>query len=159
MKKKLNTDAMVNELRGASLFFPAEKPVPDGMPESARVSAPPPPDPLEHPSISAEPPRSQATSTRKERATPSGADSPPLPHALAEPVFDLAHEADKTNTYSFSKDELWAINDMAQELERQFDIKVTRYNLVRLAVHCLIEDFRRDKEKSFAFQRLRYPKR
>ncbi|MHB8576872.1 MAG: hypothetical protein ACYDCQ_16285 [Dehalococcoidia bacterium] len=76
----------------------------------------------------------------------------------AEP-FDLAVPADKTNTYSFSKDELWAIHDMVQELDRQYDIQVTRYNLVRLAVHQLIEDFRRNKDQSFAFQHLRHPKK
>lgn len=75
------------------------------------------------------------------------------------PAFDLSDPADKTNTYSFTKDELWAINDLVRELDRAYDIQVTRYNLVRLAVHQLIEDFRRTKEQSFAYQRLRHPKK
>jgi hypothetical protein len=88
---------------------------------------------------------------------------PPLVSVAGEPTgpaFDLGAPADKTNTYSFSKDELWAINDMVQELDRRYDVQVTRYNLVRLAVHCLIEDFRRNKEQGFALQHLPgYPKK
>jgi hypothetical protein len=71
------------------------------------------------------------------------------------PLFDIAQPAYQNNTYAFTEEELWAIEDTKQELERKHGLKVTKYNLVRLGVHYLIEDYRRNRATSFVVKRLR----
>jgi hypothetical protein len=71
------------------------------------------------------------------------------------PLFDITTPAYQNNTYVFTQEELWALADTLAELERRYDLKVTRYNLVRLALHGLIEDYRRRGDTSFVVRRLR----
>jgi len=75
--------------------------------------------------------------------------------ARAEQTFDITKPAYQSNTYAFTEEELWAIEDMKNELQRRYGIKVTKYNLLRLGAHCLIEDFHREGEKSFVVERAR----
>ncbi len=100
-------------------------------------------------------PRKQAIlEARNQGAIPHPATAPTT-ILNSEPAFDISIPAYKNNTYAFTAEELWAIEDTEQALERTHDIKVTRYNLVRLGVHLLIEDFRKNGERSFVVRRLR----
>jgi len=69
--------------------------------------------------------------------------------------FEISTPAYQNNTYAFTAEELWAIEDTKQELEREYNLPVTKYNLIRLGVHSLIEDFRRNRAESFVVRRLR----
>src|SRR5438105_317835 len=94
--------------------------------EQARQSVPGPKPPT--------PPRSRRPLSPTTPVVPSPVpptEAPVVAVVVSDgPLFDLSSPADRTNTYSFSKDELWALDDLLQELDRQYDIQVTRYNLV-----------------------------
>ena len=73
-------------------------------------------------------------------------------------LFDINQRPDKSNTYEFTREELWAIEDLKNDLEREHDMEVTKYDIVRCAVHCLVEDYKRQGRNSFAFRRLQTKK-
>lgn len=100
-------------------------------------------------------PRKQGTLEPRNAATGARRQAVPTIPPSNEPVFDLSIPPYKNNTYAFTDEELWAIEDTEQALERTHDLKVTRYNLVRLGVHLLVEDFRQNGERSFVVRRLR----
>jgi hypothetical protein len=104
------------------------------------------------PSEPAKEARKQGTlEPRSDRATNAKAAAGTEPSA----IFDITIPAYQNNTYAFTAEELWAIEDTKQALERTHNLKVTKYNLIRLGVHLLIEDFRRKHGDSFAVKRLR----
>jgi len=74
--------------------------------------------------------------------------------AAAKPLFDLMDPPYRNDTFAFTDAELDAIEDMKLELRRKYDVRATKNNLVRCAVHLLVEDYRRRKGDSVAAQRL-----
>lgn len=78
------------------------------------------------------------------------------PEAAGEkPLFDLAEQPYRNDTFSFTDGELEAIEDIKIDLRRKHDIRATKNNLIRCAVHLLVEDYKRNKEKSIAARRLK----
>jgi hypothetical protein len=69
--------------------------------------------------------------------------------------FDLAITPYKNDTFLFTNEELYAIEDLKTELKRKLDLKTTKYDIVRCAVHCLMEDYRQRGEQSHIVQRVR----
>lgn len=72
-----------------------------------------------------------------------------------ETAFDLNQVPERSNTYSFTEAELWAIEDVKTVLERQYGLRATKYDIVRCGVHVIVEDFRRKGEQSIVVQRMR----
>jgi hypothetical protein len=74
-----------------------------------------------------------------------------------EPVqpFDLQRTPLWKTTFVSTEEELEAIEDLKLELRRRFALKATKNDLIRCALHMLIEDYRRQGEGSFAMKRLR----
>jgi hypothetical protein len=85
---------------------------------------------------------------------PGQAGPPGTPAPRETPHFDIAEPATEKNSYMFSEEELWALRDVEAELERTYRADVSKYNIVRLGLHMLLEDYRRDKPGSFLARRL-----
>ena len=75
----------------------------------------------------------------------------------AVPVSPLSieHEPYTQATFKFTDDELDALDDLKRDLKRQLDLKTTKQNLVRYALHRLIEEFTQQGEASWLVQQLR----
>jgi hypothetical protein len=69
--------------------------------------------------------------------------------------FDLSVTPYKNDTFIFTNEELYAIEDLKTELMRKLDLKTTKYDIVRCAIHCLVEDYRQHGEESHIVQRVR----
>jgi hypothetical protein len=93
-------------------------------------------------------PRKEGT---QEAGTPARATRP----ADERPRFDIGVPATEKNSYMFSEDELWALRDVEAELERTYHTDVSKYNIVRLGLHMLLEDYTKNKGTSFLVRRLR----
>jgi hypothetical protein len=96
-------------------------------------------------------------------AAPLPTAPPPVPAPALPPtdsVFDLTEPAYRNDTFVFTDAELEALEDMKLELRRKYDIaRATKQNLIRCALHMLLEDFQREKETCFAVKRLRSKRR
>src|SRR5262249_9868106 len=84
------------------------------------------------------------------RSMLAGSATPPA----EQPRFDIQVPATEKNSYMFSEDELWALRDVEAEVERAYRIDVPKYNIVRLGLHMLLEDYYNDKQQSFLVRRL-----
>jgi hypothetical protein len=69
--------------------------------------------------------------------------------------FDLTVTPYKNDTFLFTNEELYAIEDLKTELKRKLDLKTTKYDIVRCAIHCLMEDYQQRGEESHIVQRVR----
>jgi hypothetical protein len=69
--------------------------------------------------------------------------------------FDLTIAPYKNDTFLFTNEELYAIEDLKTELKRKLDLKTTKYDIVRCAIHCLMEDYQQRGEESHIVQRVR----
>jgi hypothetical protein len=72
--------------------------------------------------------------------------------------FDLNITPYKNDTFLFTNEELYAIDDLKTELLRKLDLKTTKYDIVRCAIHCLVEDYRQHGDASLIVQRVRKKK-
>jgi hypothetical protein len=70
-----------------------------------------------------------------------------------EVVFDLNQEATETRGIPFTQDELDALYDLKRDLRKGLDLRVNQYDIVRIGVHTMIEDYRRNGEKSIVVQK------
>jgi hypothetical protein len=72
-----------------------------------------------------------------------------------EASFDLNSLPYKNDTFSFTTEELEAIEDIKLELRRRLDLPATKNDIVRCAVHSLVEDYRRHGPESLVVRRIR----
>ncbi|MBD0328303.1 MAG: hypothetical protein ICV68_17930 [Pyrinomonadaceae bacterium] len=70
----------------------------------------------------------------------------PLP---AAPRFDIGTEPYTQATFKFTDDELYALDDLKRDLNRQRELKITKQNLIRYAVHRLVEDYDQNGDESW----------
>lgn len=68
--------------------------------------------------------------------------------------FDLGERPYRKDSFLFTHEEHEALEDIKIELRRKFDIATTKNELVRCALHQLLEDFRRAGEGSIVLRRL-----
>jgi len=78
--------------------------------------------------------------------------------AEREALFDINREPFRNNTFIFTEEELWALEDTKVELKRKYELRATKYDLIRCGLHMLIEDYRQNKDQSFIVERLRKKK-
>lgn len=62
--------------------------------------------------------------------------------------FDLAELPYRKDTFLFTTDEFEALEDLKLTLRRQHDLKVTKNDLARCAIQYLVEDYRRNADRS-----------
>src|SRR5215211_7458919 len=75
----------------------------------------------------------------------------PLP---SPPRFDIGTEPYSQATFKFTDDELYALDDLKRDLNRQRELKITKQNLVRYAVHRLVEEYDQNGDDSWLVQQL-----
>jgi hypothetical protein len=126
-RSKLDEDTMLSELSG-SAFFRGRSPV---QPSSAQGSK----DESAHAPITPD-----AQSSKIENA-----------HA----PFDLTKKAEEKRGYRFTQEEIWAIEDVKRELNREMDLGISQEDIVRAGVHYVIEDYRKSKNKSFIVEKVK----
>lgn len=69
--------------------------------------------------------------------------------------FDLQEPATEKQTFTFSLDEVAALDELKLELRRTFDLKTTKYELARLAIHTLVADYQEQGTDSLLIRSLR----
>ena len=96
--------------------------------------------------------------------SPSATDAPSVsPSSVASPKpspadaqrFDLKEEPLYKASYLFTQDELEALEDLKLELRREYDTKVTKNDLIRSALHLLLEDHAACRTRSYATRKIR----
>src|SRR5260221_9588456 len=87
--------------------------------------------------------------------SPPATRPPTIPSPKERFVLDGTLPADIKHSFTFTQDELEAIEDLKIELRRQYDIKTTKTEIVRCGIWELLEDYRRHGEKSSVFQQLK----
>lgn len=98
--------------------------------------------------------RKQPSLEPRNQGTLEPSPSPTNPDKEA-PLFDLNNRPYKNNTFAFTEEELEGIEDLKLELRRKLDLHATKNDLVRCAIHSLIEDYRENKQTSFIVRRIR----
>lgn len=71
---------------------------------------------------------------------------------------DINQRPDRQNTYAFTTEELEGLEDLKILIRRRYDLAVTKNDLIRCAVHMLLDDYQRKGEGSIALARLRKKK-
>jgi hypothetical protein len=82
----------------------------------------------------------------EELSTPAPLPSPPR--------FDIGAEPYTQATFKFTDDELYALDDLKRDLNRQRELKTTKQNLVRFAVHRLVEEYEQNGDESWLVKQL-----
>lgn len=73
-------------------------------------------------------------------------------------MFDINEKPYRKDSFLFTTEEFEALEDLKLELRRKFDLRATKNDLARCALHNLVEHYRRHKEGSFVVQRLKNKK-
>jgi hypothetical protein len=69
--------------------------------------------------------------------------------------FDLREPATEKQTFTFSLDEVATLDELKLELRRTFDLKTTKYELARLAIHTLVANYQEQGTDSLLIRSLR----
>lgn len=127
-----------------------------------RLFAPTPPAPTPEPQKPADKPPAEKSAPTPKSPTPKPEPprAAPAPKISLKPAslttnFNLDDEALYKASYVFTPQELEAIEDLKLELKRELDSKVTKNDLMRAALHMLVEDYREKERDSFVVRRLR----
>ena len=149
MKKKLDTTAITNELKGASAFFPDYKGVSPSPDEPERAT--PPATGADRSASSAKKdngdtmiPRHHDTTTPRNRDTMIPVDDADLFEGVRKAVKQIGKEA---ATHRFTEVE----KESLRELEfayRKTGIRTSENEITRIAINYLVEDHRLHGEKS-----------
>ncbi len=117
--------------------------------------AQPAPKPTQTKPVEVDPAR--APDTPKKLASETSSPKPALLSAppSAGPRFDLEDEARYKASYYFSNEELLALDDLKLELHRDLDKKVTKNDLMRSALHMLLEDHQVSPDRSYATRKIK----
>ncbi len=73
-------------------------------------------------------------------------------------LFDVNQEPTRKDTYWIAEDEFEILEDVKRELRRKFDLKITKGELVRCAIHLLNRLYQKDGEASDIVQSLKRKK-
>jgi len=114
-------------------------------------TTPEPQKPVEKPATAPKPPTPGPE-------TPKPAPAPKVslrPASLASLSFNLDDEALYKASYVFTIQELEALEDLKLELKRELDAKVTKNDLIRTALHMLVEDYQAHNRQSYVFRKVR----
>ena len=88
--------------------------------------------------------------------TPAMASSPTKKLSASPlPRFDLNDEPLHKASYLFTDHELEELEDLKLELHREYDQKVTKNDLIRSALHMLLEDHKASGTRSYATRKIR----
>jgi hypothetical protein len=116
---------------------PPEKPAPQEAEEKEAVAKPRPPAPVK--------PQKRV---------------PVKPAASEGKGFDLNLPTEKSHTFAFTFEELWALEEVKTGLSRLLglDLRITKIDIIRCALHMIVEDYRQRGEQSFIVDRFKNKK-
>jgi hypothetical protein len=74
--------------------------------------------------------------------------------------FDLNLPTEKSHTFAFTFEELWALEEVKTGLSRLLglDLRITKIDCIRCALHMVVEDYRQRGEQSFIVERFKNKK-
>jgi hypothetical protein len=101
----------------------------------------------------AQKPRTPASVKSHKRATVR-------PTASEGKGFDLNHPTQKSHTFAFTFEELWALEEVKTGLSRLLglDQRITKIDIIRCALHMIVDDYRQHGEQSFIVDRFKNKK-
>lgn len=123
-------------------------------------SGPPSPPPTADPVVPTkiEPPKKPAEPAASP-AKPSSIASIQKPPRATTPRFDrkldLKDEPLYKASYLYTQEELEMLEDLKLELRREYDTKVTKNQLIRSALHMLLEDHSANGRRSYASRKIK----
>ena len=90
----------------------------------------------------------------------------PQKRAAVEPTvseakgFDLNLPTQKSHTFAFTFEELWALEELKTGLSRLLglDLRITKIDIIRCALHMIVDDYRQRGEQSFIVERFKNKK-
>jgi hypothetical protein len=126
---------------------PRPTPKPDEQPESQETKKPA----SQEPGILGT--QEAGSLESQEDGKPGNQEVPQQPQRTRR--FDLRQPATEKQTFTFSLDEVTALDDLKLELRRKFDLKTTKYELARLAIHALVGAYEEDGTDSPLLRSLR----
>ena len=159
MKKQLPTDAITNELAGASAFFqPKASPVPEPAPETPAAASPlvvtPPSDTPRQDSV----PDPTKQAQQEELTSSRHGVMSDVTTALLEDI-DLKRwreQIEDTETQNSSlrltSQERYVIEDIISELQRKEKIKTSMNEVARLGLLFLIHEFKKHRKQSIIYR-------
>jgi hypothetical protein len=74
--------------------------------------------------------------------------------------FDLNLPTQKSHTFAFTFEELFALQELLTGLQRLLglDVRITKIDIIRSALQIIVEDFRKRGENSFIVERIKTKK-
>jgi hypothetical protein len=74
--------------------------------------------------------------------------------------FDLNLPTEKSHTFAFTFEELWALEEVKTGLSRLLglDQRITKIDIIRCALHMIVDDYRQHGEQSFIVNRFKTKK-
>jgi hypothetical protein len=74
--------------------------------------------------------------------------------------FDLNLPTEKSHTFAFTFEELWALEELKTGVSRLLglDLRITKIDIIRCALHMIVEDYRKRGEQSFIVERFKNKK-
>jgi hypothetical protein len=116
---------------------PPEKPGPQESQEKETVAKPRPPAPV----------KAQKRANVK-------------PAAGEAKGFDLNLPTEKSHTFAFTFEELWALEELKTGLSRLLglDLRITKIDIIRCALHMIVDDYCQRGEQSFIVERFKNKK-
>lgn len=133
----------------------SEQTTPPKLEQRLFTSEPPKPAPAARPEAPAQPQASKAPAPSSP-AAPKPV-TPQLAPASLTRRFDLKDLPLYKASYLFTMEELEALEDLKLELRRDLDTKTTKNDLIRAALHMLVEDYRLNRARSYVIRKARRP--
>jgi hypothetical protein len=74
--------------------------------------------------------------------------------------FDLNLPTEKSHTFAFTFEELWALEELKTGVSRLLglDLRITKIDIIRCALHMIVDDYRQRGEQSFIVDRFKNKK-
>lgn len=130
MKKQLNTIAVLNELKGASVFFPSKEAIQEPKPDADTTA----PETKPHGAPDTSPPRSSALLSHPD-------------NFLAEIRNAIKEQGREVSYVRLTQSEKNQLSDIIYSYKRQ-GIKTTETEIGRIAINYLIEDYQANGKAS-----------
>jgi hypothetical protein len=159
MKKQLNTDAVMNELRTGSAFFKQSEPEDpstiNAPSQNEQMPQPPPPEKNE-PKLSTAPQKAdskQESMLASKQVSIQEKEQESLQANSEESIEDkilaaIAITPIKPNTFRYALEELDFIRDVVYEADVKYQTKLDKNDVARIALQWLMTDYRANKQES-----------
>ncbi len=139
--------------KGADIFFGDEAGPVEEAPIEQRGSAPlPPTETVTAPAAQPASPFQEDRPEENKEPRKQGTQETSPPAALP---FDINETPVKKETYVFTLTEAFALEDLKRDLRRTFDLKASKQDLLRCALHILVEDYQKRGGDSHVVKRFK----